>query len=195
MARLTIHPLFGSRSGSLLGALLCALVVLAGCRHDTDPPPMHPKEGELPPLPPSSGTPIGYLVDNATPLDLRPDQLEQLKELDRSLAAKDDEIDTQLRLIEKPEADPEMPKGAPPPRHNNAPGAQVHTTPDAGKLHEARKTNDAEALQKAFAVLDPAQQASARKLLEERGITAPGAPGSGSKQPKRTSGDGVPLEP
>jgi hypothetical protein len=188
MPRATIHPLFGS----LVCSLLCALVVLAGCRHDTDPPPMHPKEGELPPLPPSSGTPIGYLVDNAVPLNLRGDQLEQLKELDRSLAAKDDEIDTQLRLIEKPEADPETPKGAPPPRHNNAPGAQVRTTPDAGKLHDARKANDAEALQKAFALLDPAQKASARKLLEERGITAPG---SDSKQPKRTSGDGVPLEP
>lgn len=187
MLRATIHP--------LLCSLFCALLVLAGCRHDTDPPPMHPKEGELPPLPPSSGTAIGYLVDNAVPLNLRGDQHEQLKELDRSLAAKNDQIDTELRLIEKPEADPETPKGAPPPRHNNAPGAQVRTTPDAGKLHEARKVNDAEALQKAFALLDPAQKAAARKLLEERGITAPGAPGSDSKQPKRTSDDGVPLEP
>jgi hypothetical protein len=175
----------------MLRATLFALLVLAGCRHDTDPPPMHPQEGELPPLPPSSGTPVGYLVDNAGPLNLRDDQLQQLKDLDRSLAAKDDEIDTQLRLIEKPEEDPETPKGAPPPRHNNAPGAQVRTTPDAGKLHAARKENDAEALQKAFAVLDPAQKTTARKLLEDRGIAAPGS----APKPKPTSDDGVPLAP
>jgi len=176
----------------MLRATLYALLLLAGCRHDTDPPPMHPKEGELPPLPPSSGTPIGYLVDNAGPLDLRDDQLAQLKDLDRSLAAKNDEIDTQLRLIERPLEDPEMPKGAPPPRHNNAPGAQIRTTADAGKLHAARKANDDEAMQKAFALLDPAQKTAARKLLDERGITAPG---SDIKPPKRTSDDGVPLEP
>jgi hypothetical protein len=153
---------------------------------------MHPKEGELPPLPPSSGTPVGYLVDNATQLQLRDDQLTQLKEIDKSLAAKDDEIDTQLRLIEKPEEDPEPAKGQPPPRHNNAPGAQIKTTPDAAKLHEARKTNDFEALQKAFALLDPTQKTTARKLLEDRGVTAPGSP---TKQSRPTSDDGVPLEP
>lgn len=176
----------------MLRATFFALLVLAGCHHDADPPPMHPKEGELPPLPPSSGTPVGYLLDNAGPLQLRDDQLKQLKEIDRSLAAQDDEIETQLRLIEKPEEDPEAPKGQPPPRHNNAPGAQIHTTPDANKLHNARKENDIEALKKAFALLDPTQQATARKLLDDRGVAAPG---SDTKQPKRTSDDGVPLEP
>lgn len=176
----------------MLRATLCALLLLAGCRHDTDPPPMHPTESELPPLPPASGTLVGYLIDNTSQLQLRDDQLKQLKEIDTSLSAKDNEIDTQLRLIEKPEEDPETPRGAPPPRHNNAPGAQVRTTPDAGKLHDARKANGAEALEKAFALLDPAQQAAARKLLEDRGVTAPG---SDTKQPKRTSDDGVPLEP
>ena len=176
----------------MLRATCFALLLLAGCHRDTDPPPMHPKEGELPPLPPSSGTPVGYLVDNASQLQLRDDQLKQLKEIDKSLSARDDEIDTQLRLIEKPQEDPETPKGQPPPRHNNAPGAQIKTTADAGKLHQARKENDFEALQKAFALLDPAQKTTARRLLEDRGITAPG---SDIKQPKRTSDDGLPLEP
>jgi hypothetical protein len=180
------------QSAAMLRAMFTALLVFAGCHHDTDPPPMHPKDGELPPLPPSSGTPVGYLVDNASQLQLRDDQLKQLKEIDRSLAAQDDEIDTQLRMIEKPEDDPETPKGQPPPRHNNAPGAQIKTTPDAAKLHNARKENDSEALKKAFALLDPAQQATARKLLDDRGVASPG---SESKQPKRTSDDGVPLEP
>jgi hypothetical protein len=176
----------------MLRAMLSALLVLAACHHDSDPPPMHPKEGDLPPLPPSSGTPVGYLVDNASQLQLRDDQLKQLKEIDRSLAAQDDEIDTQLRIIEKPADDPETPKGQLPPRHNNAPGAQIKTTPDAAKLHNARKDNDSEALKKAFALLDPAQQTTARKLLDERGVSTPG---NESKQPKRTSDDGVPLEP
>ena len=173
----------------MLRAVILALVLTA-CRHDTDPPPMHPKEGELPPLPPSSGTPVGYLLDNATQLDLREDQLKQLKEIDQSLAARDAEIDTQLRIIEKPQDDPEAPKGAPPQRRNNAPGAQVKTTADAAKLHSARKENDSEALKKAFALLDPAQRTSARKLLEDRGITAPG---SEAKPAKPTTDDGTPL--
>jgi hypothetical protein len=175
----------------MLRAAVIALLLLASCRRDTDPPPMHPKEGELPPLPPSSGTPVGYLVDNASQLQLRDDQLQQLKEIDRSLAVQDEQIDTQLRLIEKPMEDPQPAKGQPPPRHNNAPGAQVHSTPDSIKLHRARKDNDFEALRKAFALLDPAQQATARKLLGDRGVTAPGSePG-----PPRTSDDGVPPEP
>jgi hypothetical protein len=175
----------------MLRVILLALLVAAGCHKDVDPAPMHPREGELPPLPPSSGTPVGYLLDNATQLDLRADQLKQLKEIDQSLAARDDEIDTQLRLIEKPEEDPQAGKGEAPARHNNAPGAQIKTTPDATKLHNARKENDTEALQKAFALLDPAQRTTARKLLEERGITAPG---SEKKAPKQTSDDGVPLK-
>jgi hypothetical protein len=176
----------------MLRATLLLLLVIAGCRHDTDPPPMQPKEGELPPLPPSSGTPVGYLIDNASTLKLRDDQLEKLKVIDQSLSARDDAIDTQLRLIEKPNETPQG-EGGPPVRHNNAPGAQVHTTPDAAKLHAARRENDFEALQKAFALLDPEQQDTARKLLEDRGVTTPG--GNAAKQPKREADDGTPLEP
>jgi hypothetical protein len=178
----------------MLRAVLCTvtLLALAACHHDSDPPPMQPKEGELPPLPPSSGTPVGYLVDNAPQLSLRDDQLAQLKEIDRSLSARDDEIETQIRLIEKPEADPEAPQGTPPPRHNNAPGAQIKTTPDAAKLHQARKSGDDAALRKAFALLDPQQQATARKLLEDRGVVAPG---SVVKPHEHDPNDGVPLEP
>jgi len=151
---------------------------------------MHPKEGDLPPLPPSSGTPVGYLIDNAGPLKLRDDQLRKLQDIDKSLSAKDDEIDTQLRIIEKPAEDPEVPKGTPPPRHNNAPGAQIKTTPDAAKLHAARKDNDFDALQKAFALLDPDQKKAARRLLDERGVVAPGS----DKPAKPPADDGVPLE-
>ncbi len=175
----------------MLRTLLCALLIFTACHKDTDPPPLHPKEGELPPLPPSSGTPVGYLLDNAGQLKLRDDQVSKLKEIDTSLAARDDEIDTQLRMIEKPDEEPAQ-KGQPPPHHNNAPGAQIKTTPDAGKLHDARKANDREALEKAFALLDPEQQATARKLLEDRGVETPG---STKKEAKHDDADGVPMEP
>ena len=169
----------------MLRALLLSSLVLVGCRHEFDPPPAQPQGNvEAPPLPPSSGTPVGYLLDNAGAL--------QLRDIDKSLASRDEEIDTQLRIIEKPEDDPPPEKGEIPKRHNNAPGAQIKTTPDAAKLHQARKANDFEALQKAFAVLDPNQRTTARHLLEDRGVAAPG---SDVKAPKRDPNDGVPLEP
>ena len=164
----------------LRAALLFALLASA-CRHD--PAPIQPRAGDLPPLPSSSGTPIGYLIDAATQLQLRDDQLAQLKQIDAVLAPKDDDIETQLRLIEKPEADPPAAKGAPPPRHNNAPGAQVKTTPDATRLRNQRREQDAEALQRAFALLDPAQQDGARRVLEDRGIQPPGNIKPASREP------------
>jgi len=169
--------------------ILAAGLAVVGCHHE--PKPMTPKEGELPPLPPASGTAVGYLVDNATALKLRPDQLDKLKEIDTSLAARNDSIDTQLRSMVKPDEAPAE-KGKPPPRHNNAPGAQVKTTGEAGKLQEARAANDRDALRRAFELLDPDQKEAARKLLDERGIVAPGAE---KKAPTRTDDEGVPLEP
>ena len=142
-------------------------------------------------MPPASGTAVGYLVDGAAQLKLRDDQIQKLKEIDASLAARNDGIDTQIRSIERPEeGDPSKP-------HNNAPGKQVTTTPGSAKLHEAKAANDREALIKAFALLDPDQQEAARKLLDERGISAPG---SKAKPTERGSDDGqplpdVPLEP
>lgn len=175
--------------------LIAALVVTGACKKD--PPIMQPKEGELPPLPPASGTAVGYLIDNASQLKLRDDQLSKLKDIDTSLAARNDAIDTQLRAIEKPDEEPAA-KGQPPPRHNNAPGAQIKTTPDAAKLHEAKKANDKDALERAFALLDPDQKEMARRLLDERGIVAPGST-KPAKEPRQgepqTSETGVPLEP
>jgi hypothetical protein len=173
----------------VLRFLMFALLAVAACKKD--PVVMQPKEGELPPLPPASGTAVGYLVDSAKTLELRPEQLDKLKQIDTSLAARNDVIDTQLRTIEKPDEE-QAAKGEPPPRHNNAPGAQIKTTPDAAKLHAAKKANDKDALDKAFAVLDPGQQEKARKLLDERGISAPGT--EKKEVPKQTD-DGVPLEP
>jgi hypothetical protein len=172
-------------------ALLLSLV-LTGCHYDNDPSPMHPTPGELPPLPPSSGTPVGYLLDAASDLHLRDDQLAKLKEIDSSLAAQQADIDTQLRAIEQPDKDQEKEEEEEHRRHNNAPGQGIRTNADAGRLHEVRDRNDQEALTKAFALLAPDQQVTARKILEDRGVHPPG-----SKADKKTEPDsaGVPLEP
>ena len=168
-------------------------LVLAACHHDPAPS----KPGDLPPLPPASGTPIGYLIDSSGDLHLRDDQLTKLKDIDTSLAAEDDEIDTQLRQIEKPDNEGEEPQkqpgGPPPKRHNHAPGAMIKTTGDAGKLHERRKANDRDALNRAFTLLDDAQKTTARRILADRGVEAPG--GSAKKDTKAPDPDGVPLEP
>lgn len=183
-------PRYGRR---VLRFVLFVILTLVACKKD--PPIMEPGEGELPPLPPASGTAVGYLVDSARSLELRDEQLKKLKEIDASLSARNDVIDTQLRAIERPDEE-QAEKGQPPPRHNNAPGAQIKTTPDAAKLHAAKKANDKDALDRAFALLDPAQQEKARKLLDERGISAPGKPGAGKEPPPpKESEDGVPLEP
>jgi hypothetical protein len=176
---------------SRLVVLIAVIVAPVGaCHHDKDPPPMHPKPGDLPPLPPSSGTPVGYLLDAATDLKLRDDQLTKLKEIDSSLAAQQAEIDTQLRAIEKPDKDLEKQEQQEHVRHNNAPGQGLKTNADAGRLHDAHDRNDQDALGRAFALLTPDQQVTARKLLEDRGIRSPG-----SKVEKRSHEDdaGEPL--
>ncbi len=176
---------------TLLLAAVLAIPWFTACHHD--PQPMTPGQGELPPLPPSSGTPIGYLIDNAPQLELKDDQVVKLKEIDRSLAARNDGIDTQLREIEKPDEE-QAEKGKLPPRYNNAPGkGAIKTTSDAGKLHDAHSANDRAALEQAFALLEPKQQEIARKLLDDRGISSPGSPPKAAPEPEGK--DGVPLEP
>jgi hypothetical protein len=167
------------------------LLALAGC-HYNDPPAATP--ADVPPLPPASGTPIGYLIDSASDLKLRDDQLKQLQELDSSLAAQDADIDVQLRQIEKPEEEEQQtPQEAKAHtkkiRYNNAPGASVKTNADAGKLHEMRADNDKQALGKAWVLLDKDQQQSAKKILEDRGIEVPGA----QKTAPKPSENGTPV--
>ena len=181
-----------------LAALLVIGLSLACCHHD--PQPMHPAPGELPPLPPASGTPIGYLIDASHDLQLRDDQLTQLKDIDRSLAARDAEIDTQLRQIERPQEDEQLtPKevkaGVKPPRHAYAPGAAVVTNADAQKLHKIRAANDRDAVKKALALLDPPQQDKAKAILADHDVEIPGAPAK-NDHPGADDGQPVPgLEP
>ena len=166
------------------------LFALAACHRE--PESTHPKAGDLPPLPPASGTPVGYLIDSAGDLKLRDDQVKQLKDIDASLAARDAEIDTQLRQVEKPpEEEQEQPQhgGGKRPHHNNAPGANPPASGDAKRLHDIRDANDRDALKRAFALLDPDQRAGATKILQDHDVEVPGAPKKATQQGE----DGTPL--
>ncbi len=149
-------------------ALTLALAA-AACHHDA-PPPAAP--ADVPPLPPASGTPIGYLLDEATALKLTDVQLGKLQEIDRGLAASLDEIDTQLRAQNKPtsaDAAPPMRRG----RHGGGGmGGSVSavTSADAGRLTEARASDVRDALHRAFAILDDTQRTAATKLLDDHGV-------------------------
>ena len=169
--------------------VLCASALALGCHRD--PAPTHPKPGDLPPLPPASGTPVGYLIDSAGDLKLRDDQLKELKDIDASLAARDAEIDTQLRQIEKPaEEEEQQPQpGHRRPHRNNAPGANVQTNADAKKLHDMRNSNDRDAIRRAWKLLDPDQQTVATKILTDHDVEVPGAP----KKQQAPTDDGTPL--
>jgi hypothetical protein len=175
-----------------LAAIAIALL-LAACHHD--PQPMHPAPGDMPPLPPASGTPIGYLIDASHDLQLRDDQLSQLQNIDQSLAARDAEIDTQLRQMERPEEeqDPspkDMKNGAKRPRHAYAPGASVHSSADAQKLHTMRAANDRDAVKRALALLDPSQQDKAKTILTDHDVEVPG---SSKKNDQSGAEDGQPV--
>jgi len=148
-----------------------------------------------PPLPPASGSIIGYLLDAQTDLGLDEDQIAKLERLDTSLSARQAQIDTQLRVIEKPApaeqlSPQDMKAGVPEPRYNNAPGASTIGTDDSAKLHRMRDDNDRDAVKQAMALLDPDQQTKARRILEERGVSLPAG---GKNAPATGSDSGAPL--
>jgi hypothetical protein len=167
------------------------LLAVASC----GPKVTKPAPDEVPPLPPASGTAVGYLVDASGELKLRDDQLTKLKQIDASLAAENGQIDAQLRQIEKPvpgeELSPQQQKaGERTARYNNAPGASTVQTNDSVKLRKMRDANDRDALKKAFALLDPDQLTKAKKILADRGVDVPGET---KKEEVRNEDDGKPM--
>jgi hypothetical protein len=168
------------------------LLALANCHPSA---PEKPEPGELPPLPPASGTAVGYIVDAARDLQLRDDQIGKLKEIDASLSAENGQIDAQLRQLEKPvpaeELSPQQQKaGVKAARYNNAPGASTITTDDSQKLRKMRDENERDALKKAFALLDADQLTKAKAILTERGISYPGEQ---KQEQTRSEEDGQPM--
>ena len=166
-----------------------------GCSHDAKPAV---QPAEPPPLPPASGTPIGYLIDSRE-LALSEDQSTQLKAIDDDLAGRLAAIDASLR-----QADP---TAAPPPGQESnrgrglgfrAGGATLDRTgtvgaretvfPDAtgsgssappkrsdnpylaGRATEDRDALIRGAVARALGLLGPVQRIVARRVLTEHGI-------------------------
>jgi hypothetical protein len=169
-------------------------LALAACH--SEPQPMHPKPGDLPPLPPASGTPIGYLLDAKADLALTPDQVDKLTKIDTSLAARDADIDTQLRQIEKPEEEEELTpqqqkQGMKRQRHAYSPkDQQLSGNKDADKLHALRKQNDRDAVKQALALLDDTQTPKAKQILTDHDVEIPGGP---KKPDGPNPNDGQPM--
>src|SRR5215813_1320329 len=78
----------------VLAVALAGFELGLGCSHDPKPAVVEP--AGPPPLPPASGTPIGYLVDDAGELKLSDEQLTKLKAIDDELAGKLATLDAQL---------------------------------------------------------------------------------------------------
>jgi hypothetical protein len=160
-------------------------VALLACSHDAVPvaqPDPHP------PLP--EGTPIGYLIDDATELALRDDQLTQLKVLDTELAAKIDALEaTQRRQGARPAAANGQPTtgrrrggrrgggrrgggagGGSGSAAVKSTGQSPTPTADTNQRTEDRAAAVRDALAAAFALLDPVQRAMASRVLSQHGV-------------------------
>ncbi|HTL33819.1 MAG TPA: hypothetical protein VL326_11875 [Kofleriaceae bacterium] len=174
-------------------ALLLALaVVTTGCNRHKDEV-IEP--GGPPPLPPASGTAVGYLVDAAADLQLSSEQLEKMKHIDDSLAAQNGSIEVQIRQIEQPvpaeELSPQQMKaGEKAQRYDNAPGKSTVQTADSQRLHKIHDDNEREALKRALALLDAKQLERAKRILEDRGVAIPG---EAKQEAPAGSDDGQPL--
>lgn len=178
------------RLAFVLALALCA--GLGACHNDKQ---VILEPGGPPPLPPASGTAVGYLIDSAGDLKLTDAQLTKLHQIDDSLAARNGQVDAQLRQIEKPapgeELTPQQQKaGEKEPRYNNAPGVNTISNSDAQKLHEIRDDNDRVALKEALSLLDDEQRVRAKRILSDRGIAVPGEK---AREQTTSSEDGTPL--
>jgi hypothetical protein len=157
-------------------------LVLIACHHDAAP--LHPDPSERPPLPPSSGTPIGFLLDDGD-LHLRDDQRARLQEIDATLAGELGTLEARERAAHpvaasEPANEPSMGRrggrggggrrGRSRQAQTGGPPVNGAPKPDVGAVAQERSADVREALHRAFAILDPDQQRVAEKLLTAHDI-------------------------
>lgn len=83
-------------------ALVIALAPAVACR--SSEPAIVVEDPGPPPLPPTSGTPIGLMVDEAARLKLRDEQISKLREIDEALVSHNESVEAQLRALDRPPA-------------------------------------------------------------------------------------------
>jgi len=186
--------------------VLCSFELGLGCSHDPKPAVVEP--AGPPPLPPASGTPIGYLVDDASELKLTDDQLARLKAIDEELAAKLGTLDAQLHS-------PGGAAGSGQPRGRRrggggaggggfrggggrrggmrgggagsgsgsaAPRSGAASPDTVNRITEERAADVRAAIDRALAVMDVVQRVIAKRVLTERGVDLDaGRPAAGTK--------------
>jgi hypothetical protein len=162
-----------------------------GCSRDARPAQPTVAPDEHPPLPPASGTPIGYLVDGAGELTLTADQIDQLRAIDDQLARQLAADDGEMRPDPVPVSGREdKPRGlglrgaaAGPDRTgaiNAGSTSSGQASPSSGQIvipastvnqvNQQRARHIRDAIRRVFAVLDSAQQAGARRVLTDHGV-------------------------
>jgi hypothetical protein len=173
-------------------AALAGAGVGAACSRDTAPAVQPVGPEEPPPLPPASGSPIGFLLDD-TSLSLRDDQRTKLHEIDSDLGAKLVYLDSVMRNTGSATAPGDdssrggIAFGASQGRGSDVQGVggQDNGGPSGGarsaqiaadnaairkRVPEVRAHDVRDAIARALAVLDPPQRDLARKILVERGV-------------------------
>ncbi len=153
--------------------LLVALLAFA-CHHD--PPPEEP-------LPVSStGTPIGFLIDD-TQLHLSTDQLGTLRGIDDNLRRQLEDLDKSAKKqlgsasggVQQQQAPPVQPMGRRGRRgggmgNGSAQRAPRNNEAAADKLADERNEELKAALERVFAALEPAQRDRAKQVLSDHDI-------------------------
>ena len=171
-----------------------AILLAGACHHDPAPATPIVDPADKPPLPPASGTPIGFLIDDSTgELKLSDDQVAKLRDIDTQLAAELEKIDAATRAANKP-ADGDSPApqqsgrrgggrhggggmgGSSPSggHHKGGGGGSGAPSPatqaNLGKLSDERNSDVKDALTRAFSVLDDKQQTTAKKILSDHDV-------------------------
>lgn len=170
----------------------------AGCSHDARPAAQPAQPEEAPPLPPASGTPIGFLLDDAR-LKLSDDQRTKLKAIDDELAVKLSYLDTVVRNTGSGAASSKEEgsrgglsfSGSGERNGQNAgnlsapdavggnraiggggppPGTAADNAATLKRVPEVRAYDVRTAVARALALLDPEQQKIARQVLVDRGV-------------------------
>ena len=191
------RPLMTGTTRWLALALAAVALVAVACHHDSDPAvPMDPSEQ---PLPPASGTPIGFLIDDSE-MHLSAEQLGKLRDIDTGLQAQLDQIDKATRSAaalaanQGSNAAPQQPMGrhhrggmgggmggggmggggggggGSGGHHHGSGGGSAAFAATTGQLADERTSDVKYALERAFVVLDPAQRARAKQVLSDHDV-------------------------